>query len=153
MLPHACTGLTSSSKHSMPTVNPCTFWSNIRDVMSITELPAVYSQITLCGVWLLTCRLEANVSFSMSQQNLPRLNHLSTCTCSWRPLNHGSTQRKISLTRSLLSLFEYCRCLLRDKLTKVLCLSPSIRARLIGCFLLPTVRTQGDTFIRPMREL
>lgn len=102
-IPHACTGLTSSSKQGIPTLSSCAFWSSIRDVMNITELPVVYSQIELCNVWnilLWIQRLEANVSFSMSQQNHPQSNLLSTCTCLWQLLTHCSTQWKISLSQS-----------------------------------------------------
>lgn len=53
--------------------------------MNITGLPAVHSHIMLCtvayeNVLFLTRRLEANVSSPMTQQTLPQLNLLSTCT-------------------------------------------------------------------------
>lgn len=116
MLPHADAGLTSL--FTWYPLQSYTLWTSFGDVMSITDLPAVHSQIMLYSVWnvlFLTHRLEANVSSPMLQQNLPQLNLLSTHTCLWQlrdlfcipviafshllEFNHCSTWWKISLSK------------------------------------------------------
>lgn len=133
-------------------------WSSQID--DTTEVPSGFFQLLLCTVvhkelyfW---CQLETSVSSPLPQQTICQLNlctlvhlwqaakrliqHLSLCILSlaWGKLLFISMKNKSVkswlISPSLyLSLLKYFKCMLHDKLAKLLHLLPSAWECLIGC--------------------